>query len=168
MDFAFPNFFPYLIPIGLYPLAAYFFVSAASWFTGFDWFNDSGNRSCLGLIDANSWQKVCYIYQVNTCSNQHYYGDCYALGQLQGIQWQFICQSDCWKTQQYCIASPANSVSDGFIKGNSAIGFGLSNWNVERRINAKDINHNEETNNAKMEQYYRDVFTSNGYFKIIN
>ena len=85
---------------------------------------------------SNNWQQVCYNYQVNTCSNQHYYGDCYALGQRQGIQWQFIYQSDCWSNRSYCITSPANSVSDGFIKGNSAIGFGLSNWNIENRYRA--------------------------------
>ena len=149
------------------PVAAYFWASSIGWFIGFDWLDDGGNRGYLGLIDANSWQQTCYNYYSNTCTNQHYYGDCYALGQRQGIQWQFSCHNDCWQTRSYCITSPANSVSDGFIKGNSAIGFGLQNWNAPTLYRVQNVNHNEETNNSKMESTYNSIFFNDlGYFKL--
>ncbi len=148
------------------PLTAYYYAAAAGWELGYYALDDGINRSYLGLVDANNWQQACYTYQTLTCPYSYYFGTCYNsnLGNADAFH---ACQAQCWQNTQYCIVSPANSVSDGFIKGNSAIGYNNPTWNPGKIYMADDINHNEETNNEKMTPVWNQIFFQDfSYFKL--
>ena len=53
------------------------------------------------------------------------------------------------------------------MKATTQFGYQSPGWNPERKIKVDYINHNEETNNIKMQETYKGIFfLNNGYFKL--
>ena len=98
--------------------------------------------------------------------NLRYYGYCCSLG-YNSYYNTFKCQSDCLQKSTYCTYSDVNGLSDGFMKATTQFGYQSPGWNPERKIKVDYINHNEETNNIKMQETYKGIFfLNNGYFKL--